>query len=231
MDLCDFLSQRKNYESLVKKAREVIRSYGQEEVYDIISEALVLLLDYFKRNPGKLLEIEQKESDEMFHILKVALRNRVFNILNQRNKEMKKILEHMKELTWEDEENTNIFRKVWSTGIRIFRGVKNQLGFVSVDINEFTLEKVEKDIYFFIEEKYGREKWNLKKEAIKLYIERFLRDIPIPDMQELYPGKNIASLNTDANRTVRKYLKWLKQNERFKRLGINNLMDYQGSAR
>jgi hypothetical protein len=222
MDFFDFLSNHGNYLSLVREGNYEARKrmvFDLEERNDITSGALEKILDYFKRKPEKLLEIESKQKEEMANYLKKAMRNQVLNIIKRQNREKVLALEFLSDTSRKEIEkiNTPLLEepKTNLTQEMVYK-IKKKLGLCVIDINDFSFKKTKNEMHFFIEEKYGRENWEYKKDAINIFIERFENNISISKLKEKYPLKNIPSLNTEANRIIKKYLYQLKKNQKNK---------------
>lgn len=222
MDFFDFLSNQRNYLALVREGNYEARKrmvFDLEERNDITSEALEKILDYFKRKPEKLLEIESKQKEEMANYLKKAMRNQVINITKHQNREKVLALKFLSDTSRKETEKINTaFLEEPKTNLtqEMVYKIKKKLGLCVIDINEFSFEKMKDEIHFFIEEKYGREYWEYKKETINIFIERFENNISISKLKKEYPLKNIPSLNTEANRIIKKYLYQLKKTQKNK---------------
>lgn len=220
MDLCDYLSEWKNYAALIREGQYEARRlfvYNAEDIDDITSEAIEELLDYFERKPDKVLQIEAKEAAEMNNYLRKAMRNRVFNIVKKRNRQKAAFI---KMLT----DNPELYKRrldlVEKSGepehfvTEILNIIREKFGLTVPDIDQFNLNSLGKEMHFFIEERFGRERWGSKKEAVDLFLERVEKNMSLIDLEKRYPRKKIASLNTEAHRIMKGYLKWLNSNHK-----------------
>jgi hypothetical protein len=221
MDFFDFLSKIENYKALVAAGKYTIKniySNHPEDVEDIISEALENLLDYFKRKPEKLLEIQRKEKDEMSNYLKKSMRNHVINILKKRNRIKKSNLELMENLTKSGVHYNNWFKGEYQNQEKpspfVEEVQEDFAGFIA-DRQNFSLPNLKKHIYHFIEEKYRQESWSYKKSTIDIFFERFEKHMTLQKLKAIYPNKNIPSFNTEANRILKKYLHWVEKRGAF----------------
>ena len=211
MDICDYLSERANYFALVKEGEFMVKKgffYDSDDIPDITSEAMEKILDYFKRKPEKLIEIENMDKEEMSNYLKKAMRNHVINILKRRNRQNKNDIELIKKTIHEEKEKMT-FYNLNPSGKDSFGEILNKLrdrkDFGRDCVNDFNVDFIRNNIHFFIEEKFGRSKWNEKKRAIDLFIERYEENISLKDLKKKYVDINIPSLNTEANRIVKGY--------------------------
>jgi len=197
---------------LVSVAKYTVRGgyrNDSEDLEDIVLEALEKLLDYFQRKPEKLLVLEDKDPAAMSNYLKKSMRNHVLNVLKRKNREKR----------LESALTSDLVREV-------IRGVSAPAGRLRpcpIPENLFiedtptqtgsaegpaSVNRLKRDIHAFIESRYAPRKWDRKKHIIDLFFERFERNLSLTRIQALHPGKNIPSLNAEANRILKKYRVW-----------------------
>jgi hypothetical protein len=216
MDLFDYLSEWKHYASLIKEGQYEARRlgvYNSEDIDDMTSGAMEDLLDYFQRKPEKVAEVEAKEMAEMNNYLKKAMRNRICNIVKKRNRQKAAFFQLMAAALEDERERVHVEQMAdgrHHSYAEIFNKIKEKFGLTLNDVHQFNLKETRQDVNFFIEEKFGREKWPDKKEAVNIFLERVEQNLSLTELESRYPQKNIASLNTEAHRLIKRYIKWLK---------------------
>ena len=218
MDLCIFLSVKKNYDKLMRMGiQEVLRRTGcsWEDAEDIASQSLCNLLDYYQRKPEKLLELEQKGYKEMQNYIKKSIKNQIMNVIIKKYKKRKKELEIAEKIR---KNNQNTFQ----SALQFPERTLNRKLFDNEDMDskltgntrKVNQEVIQKDIYSFIESRFKPEKWKIKKQAISLYIKRMETAKTIAQMQISMPEKNLPSLNTQAHRIICSYRNRLNEKVR-----------------
>jgi len=191
MDLFVYLTDEDRYRRLLRQGmQEACRRMvlSSEDANDIASEALERLLDYFARKPDQLYRLESMAEGKVTNYLRKALRNHIINIIKKRQRQVF--------LAWEE-----IGEPAAPVAEPVTAAARD-------------LPDIRRELHFFIEEKFGREKWAGKKEAVDLFIERVAGKLRMREMQDRHPGRNIAVLNTEAHRIVKKYARWVQKNGR-----------------
>jgi DNA-directed RNA polymerase specialized sigma24 family protein len=208
MNLFDYLALENHYLELFHEGKREARRrlvFQPDEANDVVSEALENLLDYFSRKPEKVFALESMEGEKMKNYLKKAMRHQVINIVKKRNRWLNVRVADLASLAagipgagglaeMEDElaENSTLVAAISHGG----------------------LEQLRAELFFFIEEKFGREKWRIKKDAVDLFMERVGNNMSISDLQEKHPEMNAAVMNTIAHRIFKKFSSWVQKNGR-----------------
>jgi DNA-directed RNA polymerase specialized sigma24 family protein len=212
MNLYDFLAVESHYLELFHEGEREARRrlvFQPEEADDVVSEALENLLDYFSRKPEKVFALENMEDEKMKNYLKKAMRHQVINIVKKRNR--RHVL-RMDDLAFSAME------------------IPAQRGLVDAENNAVhgagflasshtSLDQLREELHFFIEEKFGRERWKKKKDAVDLFMERIGKNMRIGDLQKKYPDANVAVMNAIAHRVIKKYSSWIQKNGRDRQSG------------
>ena len=197
MNLFAYLAEEDRYRTFMRSGLMEVRRrtiVPMEEAEDIVSDAMERLLDYYARKPEKLLVLESMAEDKMNNYLKKALRNHLINVIKSRSRIHFMSLDKSTEPQMQNNDS-------------------------KID-NEIDLQAIREELYYFIEEQFGREKWPQKKEAIDMYIERMVGKTTMGELQKRYPDKKIAVMNTVAHRIVKKYSHWSQDRDR----PLNNIL-------
>lgn len=210
----DFLSDNSNVKAILRYGRRVAVSMGQdtESAEDIAIEAFEQVYEWIKR-PYSYLSFKDFTFERMKNFIYKAIKSRCINILKRENRHLKKVKEF-----WEKIKNGRIIGPEGEITTAETPGntgssddLVKRMGAFAVDLNNITLKDLKADIHFFIEEKFGRATWKHKKFTVDIFFERFENDLTIKDLKEKYPGKKISSLNTEAHRIIKSYIKWLEK--------------------
>lgn len=214
MDAIDFLSDRNNAEAFFRYGRNMAISKGKdsESAEDIAIEAFEQVYEWTKR-PYNKPSFEDFTLEKMKNYFYKAIKSRCINIMNREKKRLERVREFLKKI--KNGRNIGPESEIITAETPDNAGSSSalikQMGAFAVDLNEITLKDLREDIHFFIEEKYGRANWKHKKFTIDLFFERYENNLTIKDLKEKYPGKRIASLNTEAHRIIKNYIKWLEE--------------------
>jgi DNA-directed RNA polymerase specialized sigma24 family protein len=183
-----------------------------ESASDVAIEAFEQVYEWIKR-PYSYLAFENFTLEKIRNFIYKAVRSRCINIIKKENRRLemaKDIIEKIKNSIGIGlDEELSVFESAGDP-----EGPDNlikSMGPFMIDLNKVTLEDLKEEVRFFIEEKYGRSKWEQKKFAVDVFFERFQENLTIKELKEKYPGVNIASLNTESHRMIKSYFKWAKK--------------------
>jgi hypothetical protein len=140
----------------------------------------------------------------MGNYLKKAVRHQVINIVKKRNRWLNMRVDDPAALV------AGTPAAGWAA-VEPAPAVHNVLGDA---FSSCGLEQMRAELFFFIEEKFGREKWAGKKAAVDLFLERVGNNMSIGDLQERHPEVNAAVMNTIAHRIFKKFSSWIQKNGR-----------------
>jgi len=211
MDFCRYLSDKGHYMELIRSGEKELRQrgfYDPDEMADISAAALERLLDYFQRHPEKFISIEKRPQNELSNYLKKALRNHIRNTINQQSR-----LQKMHNRLVQDPFML-ILHDIQSGEISGEKEAKDPGEPDNNDWQGLSWEQIRKEIFYFIEETYGRAKWVTKKKAADFFLFRLKNGLTLKEMGNHYPGCNISSLNTKGHRVIRSFRQWVLGHQR-----------------
>ncbi len=208
-------------------------SMGQdsETARDVSMEAVEQLYEWLKR-PYSELAFADFTPAKMRNFFYKSIRNRCINIVkkeNRRSKMVREVIEKIKNSIGIGlDEPIDVFDTPDSP-----EGPENLIkcfGPFMIDLNRVSLEDLKKEVFYFIEETFGRAKWKGKKFAVDLFFERFQQGLSIKEFKKMHPGENLPSLNTEAHRTMKNYFKWARKSGCSKLFENNALWAKDGNA-
>jgi len=214
VELFHFLSDKENYLVLLDTgSREINRRshISRDDQQDILAEAMGRILDYFERKPEKLLAVERKSPKEMMNYLKKSIRHQVLNIMLSRHRERIRLLNYSRRC--EKERRETIHRQQLST-----EPMEDELHWIAMVRDRMNLQDIRKELNRFIQRKCKPRQQDYHREAVAVFIMRLEQQLTISQLQDRYPEKNIASLNTLAHRIFHRYHRWLKHLQNPERL-------------
>lgn len=211
MDFCRYLSDKSHYMELIRSGERELRRrgfYDPDEVADISAAALERLLDYFQRHPERFISIEKRPESEFSNYLKKALRNHIRNTINQQSR-----LQKMHNRLVQDPFML-ILHDIQPQAIPRENAFGDAVGPDNKDWQGLSWEQIRKEIFYFIEETYGRAKWATKKRAADFFLFRLKNSLTLKEMNNHYPDFNISSLNTEGHRVIRSFRQWVLGHQR-----------------